>query len=380
MAAPLLYFVFDRRHIATQTKEAPVELRVIFERDTRYIRTGVKLHKNEWNFGTICRRADAPELQETLNVIMKRTRSIMNEMLADGTLTAVGLKKRVESQQEERYSSFLEYIQKRLEVKMHGKAEGTCKRYMVFFNFIVEYGKIDSFYDVNERNIVRLDEYLKKRGLAENSRWTGYHRFMNSFISDAISEGYIHKNPYKWLDIGKGETKCKDRYLTMEEFTIVRNCSPKQPYLQRVRDLFVFQTLTCLSVSDLSAFDYKKAKTINGVKIYTSKRVKTGQEFTVVLSKAALEILKRYKYHLPTISDAKYNKFLKELASLAGIDKPLSSHWARHTGATLLLNTGHVDMEVISHVLGHSSVRETRNTYAKMLNETIVAQLADVDL
>ena len=91
-----------------------------------------------------------------------------------------------------------------------------------------------------------------------------------------------------------------------------------------------------------------------------------------------MEILKRYDGVLPTISNQKYNDFLKIIAYHAGIDKPISSHWARHTGATLLLNMG-VDMEIVAKILGHSSTKITRAVYAKLLDETVVNAMADVE-
>lgn len=73
----------------------------------------------------------------------------------------------------------------------------------------------------------------------------------------------------------------------------------------------------------------------------------------------------------------KYNAYLKIVAQAAGIDKPLSTHWARHTGATLLLNEG-VDMKVVSKICGHSSTRITEKVYAKLLEETIVKAIKSI--
>ena len=67
----------------------------------------------------------------------------------------------------------------------------------------------------------------------------------------------------------------------------------------------------------------------------------------------------------------KYNEYLKIVAQTAGIDKPVSSHWARHTGATLLLNEG-VPMQIVSKICGHSSTKITEQVYAKLLDETVV--------
>ena len=66
------------------------------------------------------------------------------------------------------------------------------------------------------------------------------------------------------------------------------------------------------------------------MKVYIGTRAKTSQTFTIPLLKPDLAILKKYNNHLPIISNVKYNEYLKEVAQNAGIDKPVSSHWARY--------------------------------------------------
>ena len=85
-----------------------------------------------------------------------------------------------------------------------------------------------------------------------------------------------------------------------------------------------------------------------------------------------MEILKKYKNKLPIISLDSYNFFLKAVAQHAKVDKSLSSHWARHTGATLLLNQGGLDLKVVAKICGHSSTKITEQVYAKLLDETVV--------
>lgn len=101
-------------------------------------------------------------------------------------------------------------------------------------------------------------------------------------------------------------------------------------------------------------------------------------EFCFILLRPAMEILRKYGYRLPVVSNVKYNLYLKAVAQSAGIDKPLTTHWARHTGATLLLNEG-VDMEVVAKILGHSSTKITRSTYAKLLDDTVAREMEKVE-
>ena len=129
----------------------------------------------------------------------------------------------------------------------------------------------------------------------------------------------------------------------------------------------------------MSAFDASKIQEIKGMKVYSAKRNKTKETFTIPLLSPALAILEKYKNKLPLISNVKYNEYLKVVAQTAGIDKPVSSHWARHTGATLLLNQGGLDMKIVAKICGHSSTRITEKVYAKLLDESVVDAMAGVN-
>ena len=246
--------------------------------------------------------------------------------------------------------------------------------------FFKSWGKISQFQDINEAKIIEMDQELDMKGMKPYSKWNNYHRFLNSFILDAIEEGYIKKNPYKKLKIEKDKSSGGiGKYLTPEEFERIKNVKPNIQSMERVRDVFVFQTYTCLSYVDLAAFDATKIEEVKGRKIYTGRRGKTNQQFMFLILEPAQKILDKYNGKLPVISNVKYNEYLKALAVMAGIDKPLSSHWARHTGATLLLNEGEVNMEVVAKVLGHSSAKITRKVYAKLLDETVVDAMANFE-
>ena len=199
---------------------------------------------------------------------------------------------------------------------------------------------------------------------------------MNSYILDAIDEGYLKRNPYKWIHITKDKHPGFDKYLTQEELAKLESCIMPTACLEHVRDVFIFQTYTCLSYVDLKNFDTSVINA-NG-QVYTGHRGKTGQEFTFYLFSKARAILDKYNGKLPVISNVKYNEYLKVVALTAGIDKPISTHWARHTGATLLLNKG-VDMEVIAKILGHASTKQTRSTYARMLDTTVADAMKEYE-
>lgn len=374
MRIPILTFVFDRKKVATRDKEGVVELRITYDRARKYISTGVRLLPKEWN-GVVIRREDCLELQESLDILMRNTRKVLNMMMEEGCIDLDDVPKRLEELAGSKKLSFIDYMRQRTEIRKYGRSPDTCQRYDRFIKFFTSWGHIKSFRDITDANILLLDKALKKNGMKNYSKWNNYHRFLNSFIMDAMDDGLLKRNPYKWVHIPKDKSSRLDKYLTPEEFQRLQRKEMPTKSLERVRDLFVFQTYTCMSYVDLASFDARKVVQ----NTYTAMRVKTGKEFTFILLKPAREILCKYKGRLPIISNVKYDLYLKAVAQTAGIDKPLSSHWARHTGATLLLNNGNIPMEVIRKILGHSSTRETEKVYAQVLDNTIADAMMAFD-
>ena len=349
-------------------------MRMAYNGKSKYIATGIKLLPKHWKNGTVVNRIDAQDINDALGIMMANVRKVINDMAEESELNTAEIKSRLKRMlADER--SFLEFIEQRTKIRMYGKKDDTAKRYDRFLRWLRQWGKIMFFSDITEQNIIAMDEELKATGMKDYSKWINYHRFMNSFINDAINDGLVRRNPYRWLHINKEQDCGIQKYLTPEELETLATAYMPTESLERVRDLFVFQSYTCMSYVDMKNFDIKKVrKTDSGVYIYSGRRGKTGQEFTFVLLERARGILNKYGGKLPLISNVKYNAYIKVVAQAAGIDKPLTTHWARHTGATMLLNAG-VDMEIVAKVLGHSSTKQTRKTYAKLLDDTIVKEM-----
>jgi site-specific recombinase XerD len=375
---PLLEFVYNRRKTATATKEAAVELRATYERRQKYMSTGIRLLPKHWHRGTVVNRVDAIQINQTLDKLMIDVRKVILEMMEEGIIDIFDIPERLRRLRAGDLS-FIDFSKQRMEVRKYGKATDSKQRYERFFKVFEDWGKIKEFDDITDDNIIAFDLYLANKGMKNYSKWQNYHRFLNSFIIDAVDAGLLRRNPYRWVRIEKekashGLSKC----LTPEEFQSIREVTLHTDSMKRVRDLFVFQTYTCLAYTDLIAFDSKNIQEVKGKKVYIGKRGKTKESFTIPLLDPALDILAKYKNNLPIISNVKYNEYLKVLAQAAKIDKPLSSHWARHTGATLLLNNG-VSMQIVSRICGHSSTKITEQVYAKLLDETVVDAVSDIE-
>ena len=376
---PQITFVFDRRKTATQKIKSSVDMRITHNYKQKFIATGIKLNITQWKNGKIVNCPNAIQISQILDDMLSRVRSILLDMMREGHIDIQKIPERL-GRKEDKETNFLKFCESRCIIRKYGKKKDTQERYDRFMKLFKIWGGIIEFKDINEKTIIAYDGYLLNTGMKPYSKWNNYHRFLNSFIMDAIDAGYLRRNPYRWINI----EKCKDsvglnKYLTPEEFKRLRSSKMPTESLSRIRDLFVFQTYTCLSYSDLRDFDARNVKDTKGMKVYQGNRLKTGGEFTIPLLPSAWDILMKYEGKLPIISNVKYNEYLKIVAQSAGIDKPLSSHWARHTGATLLLNEG-VSMRIVSKICGHSSTKITEQIYAKLLDETVVDAVQDLDI
>ena len=378
LSFPQITYIFDRYHKSSDIRKGTIELRITYNRKQKYISTGISVFPYQWSNQTIVNTEDSIILNKSLDKLLTDVRQVIYSMSEEGTIDIFSIPIRLQQLRDTKIS-FLDYCRRRIKIRKYGKARDTQERYDRFLEFLEGYKKIRDFSDITEDSIIELDRILSKKKLKVCSKWHNYHRFMNSFINDAIGEGIIKRNPYKWVNIPKSEkTESLKKCLTPEEFDRIKEAVLPTDSLNRVRDLFIFQTYTCLAYTDLRDFNKDNIIEVKRMKVYIGGRNKTHKDFTIPIVKQAMDILDKYGGVLPIISNVKYNLYLKTLAQYSGIDKQISSHWARHTGATILINEG-VDLKIISKICGHSSINITEKIYARLLNTSIVDAVTQIE-
>ena len=373
--------IYDRKKKAGKDGEGVVEIRVTYQRRQKYINTGVYCRAKNWKSDMVVGRLDSHEMNVRIDSLLRDVRRVVNEMQEDGRVDLDEIPKWLDEIRGGGGVAMWPYFRKRSEVRAYGKGKSVGYRLNFFLNWLFDKGFITRFRDITEENIVRMDQELVSEGLKASTRWYNYHRVFKGLINDAVRDGHLPRNPYQDVRIcpDRDSDESLNHVLTSEELEMLRSAEMPTVCLSRVRDLFLFQIYTCMAYVDLAAFDSKLLKEVGGQYVYTGRRAKTGKEFCFVLLPAAVEILRKYFGLLPLISNQKYNCYVKMVVQAAGIDKPVTTHWARHTGATLLLNAG-VSMDVVAKVLGHSSTAITKKIYAKMLEETVVREMERVRL
>lgn len=386
MKIPTIQFVFDRKKTASATKRGVIEMRITHNRVRKHLTTGVSVFKHQWDDAheEVSYVSGAQYLNSILLEMRRKANKIIMGMVERGNIDLDEIPARMKQKTTE--MTFLQYIDERMRAKQ--VADSTRKAYHVFFARFASWGVMEHFSDINEKNIRDWDEYLHAFRWQEKDRYGNdverrysqssigsMHKNLKSFINDAIVSGYVSSNPYstKRIKIDKGGTRV-DHFLTREELEKIENVKLPTRSLEETRDLFLMQSSTGMSYIDLMTFDFASVKNKKMYSVCTGKRHKTGVEFSFVLTPSAMRILKKYRFALPKTTNQQYNTRLKLLADAAGIDKPLTSHDARRTCGYTLLNAG-VPIAVVSRVLGHSSIKMTETSYAKVLDDTIAEEM-----
>lgn len=379
MRVPKVKLVYDRRHQATPDKEGAVDLRVCFDCKQKFLSTGVKVYPRQWDGKNECvkLRNDATSLNKALSDIKNDAITLLTEMSKTGYVDLARLN---EIFKPKAYDlTFHEYMKDR--ISKRNVSENTRERYVSFYKvFVDEYGKMKNFSDITEAGVRDYDEWLHKRvvngHLMQQSTIYSHHKYLRLFIYDALTDGYVDKNPYqsKRIKIDHGESG-QIPSLTIDQVEQIENLE-LDGFVGKTKDLFLFQCYTGLAFSDMQKFklsNYSQDK--DGNYLIKDKRTKTDTTYIFMLSEKALAIVMKYKGKIPAISNQKYNQYLKVLGQMIGVPT-LHSHMGRSTFASTCLNQG-MNTDVLKHCLGHVTTFET-NRYATMQDETIKQAFKDI--
>ena len=359
MRPPTIAVVFDRKHVAPE-KAAPFELRVTFGGHVYYITTGIRSKKRNSLSVEESKRLAAMQVNVTDKI---NDCLIHNKPIIMDEIRRIAFKGSSET-------DFLEFFNERIEKRV--MAEGTRAHYVVTINALEDFGRIKSMVDVTVENISEFDTWLHAKGLADPTVYK-YHSCLKAVINDAVAFGKLEVNPYSRLrgKISRGDKQVID-YLSEEEFSRLMSAQMPSEFMEHARDLFVFQTMTALSYSDLVEFDINKFRHENG-RYYRvdATRSKNGVKMVTELLKPAVEIGEKYDWKLPIMTNQKYNYALKLVAQAASIHRNLHTHMARSTFATWALSNG-AKIQNVSRMLGHTNVSMTMKHYASIQEKDVI--------
>ena len=348
------------------------------------------IYERDWNNDKGCFRGyskDAKQFNSSLDMIKNKLYNHKVEIESSGKeLTAPSLK--------DAYLGISENKKTILEVfKEHNVrckslinidyAPGTYTRYETCYRHVesflkIKYKKNDiALRDITPVFIRDFELYLKTTRKCNHNTTTKYLKNFKKIIRIALANGWLKSDPFSNIKFHLKEVDMD--FLTEEELNTVMKKHFAIERLQQVKDVYIFCCFTGLAFVDVNSLAYSDLKTEDKKVWIVKKRQKTKNWCNIPMLDPAVQIMNKYKNHpvckrkgtvLPVMTNQKMNAYLKEIADLCGIKKNLSTHTARHTFATTVTLANQISIEVVSKMLGHSSISMTKK-YARVVDDLI---------
>ena len=182
-----------------------------------------------------------------------------------------------------------------------------------------------SFEKFTEQYLSNYQRYLEGKN-HKNSTISKELAALKWFLKWAMKKGYTKSGEFE-----KFKPKIKNvqkKIIFLNKFELKRFTEYEIPtdksYLEKIRDVFLFQCFTGLRYSDV--FNLKRSDVKDGYLEITT--LKTADNLIIELNSYSRKLLNKYidvefehNKALPVISNQKMNDYLKELAELAEIDE-----------------------------------------------------------
>jgi site-specific recombinase XerD len=234
--------------------------------------------------------------------------------------------------------------------------------------------------------VSNLEFYLKSEKNMSVNSYGKVIKNLKKIIHECVAKDWLDKDPFMPYKVRHIDAKVP--FLTDQDLLEIEQKPLKVERLVLVRDLFLFSCYTGLAYIDAATLTPDHIVThADGQQWIIKDRKKTDVASKIPILPPARAILEKYKDHpqtitagriLPMLSNQKVNAYLKEIADLCGIKKPVTFHVARHTFATTVTLSNGVPMETVSKMLGHKKLKTTQ-IYAEVVNSKIRQDMAALE-
>jgi len=285
------------------------------------------------------------------------------------------------------------------DLKRHKKI-GNLKKYEVVYKSLKTFKENEglTFQEIDFKFLTNYQSYLESKGKSQNTIH-GYLRKVRAIYYRSIDEGLVDQtsNPFFSFKLKQG-TVSRTRLNEDEIKAIEKLKLPKNSLIWHIKNAFLFSFYNAgIRASDLIMLQWKNV--VDGRLVYQMH--KTQKVHSVKLLDKPKQILKYYDsedqehYIFPFFKNnidysdpiflhnqisaktALLNKYLKQIAKKAGINKNISTHTARHSFADIARKKTN-NLYNLSKTLGHSSLKITEAYLASFDEDAIDETLNNV--
>lgn len=351
--------------------QIPIYCRVTIAGERWQFSTGIKARVNEFN----------PKKQQirgnkSANLKMQTIKSKIEITYANlylqGKTTIFHLKEELTPKTKYSIVSLLEEYHKE---NIKNVCSGTLKAYRAYFLNLSSFKMFKQITpeEFNQSIANRLIIFLTtKRKVKSSSYLKKQFSYLNRCFLFSLKKGYIKYNPIQNIVLPKSSFERRSPLSKNEVLKLFRGVSSQR--LKKIQLLAFIQINTGLSYCDLMKFSKESIEKYQGELFLIDKRQKTDVEFCVPIDEKLSTILHSIDFKIPKISNSKYNKYLKELAKLQGINRKISTHDLRVTFTQLKIDDGFT-IHTIAKMLGHVKIDTTLNYYGRLSKERVINEV-----
>ncbi|WP_255078308.1 site-specific integrase [Lacihabitans sp. CCS-44] len=274
------------------------------------------------------------------------------------------------------------YLHKDLSKKSFQRYLINIERITDFFEFYFNKSRIE-LDEINSHSIERLIFYLKKEKDFQPETIRKVLQIGNRAYRIAQMNKYYEYNPFINIRLDRSKSTLQN-HLTKDEIQKIYKLELNNKIYSDIRDFFVFQCYSSLAYTDLKNLKHEHLVEVEGKKTIRKAREKTTNFQTIHLYPIAIEILEKHfnpksKFCFKVYSNTHHNRVLKEIAQIANINKPISTHWGRKSFSQMMVRNG-LSKESLQGVLGHSSMKTTEKHYANISTERTLIEMESLTI
>lgn len=385
------------RNKPNRNNEYPVILRVVKDRKSKLISLGMSCKKEDWDSKKNEFKKSYPNASQRNRVLLKLNEKglkIIDEFSLDEidfTLNQFEAKFRGRKSSKVTVSEFWkEKVNDFIKAGRIGNSKTYNDTYNSFFKFHKNKNLV--FREITPAILDKYETYLRSNNNTDGGigiKMRTIRALYNYAIkSDIVDEKYY---PFKTFKISKFKGEGIKKALLRDEMKLMEAIDTKKyPHLNNTKNYLIFSYY----MGGMNFIDMMKLKweNIQGDRIFY-KRSKTQGRFTVKMLEPVKQIISYYKsqtrptdYVFPILVKQgltpmqidnrkhktlrQFNKQLKEIAEIQGVEQNVTSYVIRHSFATNLKFAG-ISTDVIGKSMGHHDVSVTQ-AYLKEFNDDVI--------
>ena len=385
------------RNKPNKQEEYPVILRIVKDRKSKLISLGMCCKKQDWDTNKNQFKksySNASQRNRVLLKLQEKALKIIDEFsLDDFDFTLNQFEERFRGKSKNTMSVSEFWKEKIEDLNKEGRT-GNARAYKDVYNSFFKFHKNKNllFREVTPNLLCKYEVYLRSRNNTDGGIGVKM-RELRALFNDAIKKGVVQEKyyPFKVYKVSKFKSNGLKKSLTRNEMRLMESVNVEEHFhLLDTKNYMIFSYyMGGMNFADIMKLKWENVK---GDRIQYI-RSKTKGKFSVKMLPPILKIINHYKsqnrltgYVFPILLKSnmtpmqienrkhktlrKYNKQLKEIANIQGVDQNVTSYVIRHTYATNLKHAG-ISTDLIGESMGHHDVSVTK-AYLKEFDDNVI--------